>query len=89
MGDRIRKLDHVGIAIADMSEAIALFAGVLGATLIAGGDNDLTGIRLMQLSCGGFKIELMQPLRDDSVIAPRLARTGPGLHGRRSHPDGR
>ena len=23
------------------------------------------------------------------LIAPRLARTGPGLHGRRSHPDGR
>jgi methylmalonyl-CoA/ethylmalonyl-CoA epimerase len=77
---RIRKLDHIGIATTDMAAAVALFAGVLGATLISGGDNDRTGIRLMQLSCGGFKIELMQPLRDDSLIVPRLAKHGPGFH---------
>jgi methylmalonyl-CoA epimerase len=76
----VRKIDHVAIATTDMPEAVALFAGMLGATLIAGGDNDVTGIRLMHLSCGGFKIELMQPLRDDSLIAPRLARYGPGFH---------
>jgi methylmalonyl-CoA/ethylmalonyl-CoA epimerase len=76
----IRKLDHIGIATTDMPAAAALFVGVLGATLIAGGDNDGTGIRLMQLSCGGFKVELMQPLRDDSLISPRVAKHGPGFH---------
>src|ERR1700684_24055 len=54
-----------------MPEAVAL---------IAGGDNDTTGVRLMQLSCGGFKVELMQPLHDDSLVAKRLARHGPGFH---------
>jgi hypothetical protein len=63
-----------------MSAAVGLFAGVLGATLISGGDNDRTGIRLMQLSCGGSKVELMQPLRDDSLISSRLATHGPGFH---------
>jgi methylmalonyl-CoA epimerase len=76
----IKKIDHIGIATADMPAAVDLFAGVLGATLIAGGDNDQTGIRLMQLSCGGFKVELMQPLRGDSLISPRLATHGPGFH---------
>jgi methylmalonyl-CoA epimerase len=80
IGRRIQKIDHVAVATMDMPEAAALFVGVLGATLIAGGDNDLTGIRLMHLSCGGFKIELMQPLRDDSLIAPRLTKYGPGFH---------
>jgi methylmalonyl-CoA/ethylmalonyl-CoA epimerase len=77
---RIRKLDHVGIATTDMAQAAAFFAGVLGATLLAGGDNDSTGIRLMQFSCGGFKIELMQSIRDDSILASRLANRGPGFH---------
>jgi len=76
----VRKLDHVGIAVTDMAAAAALFAEVFGATLISGGDNDLTGIRLLQLACGGFKVELMQSLRDDSLISPRLASHGPGFH---------
>ena len=76
----IRRLDHVAIATADMSEPVGLFVGLLGATLLSGGDNDVSGTRLMHLQCGGFKLELMQPLRDDSPIAPRLAKTGPGFH---------
>jgi methylmalonyl-CoA/ethylmalonyl-CoA epimerase len=76
----IKKIDHIGIATADMTAAVGLFVGVLGATLIAGGDNDRTGVRIMQLSCGGFKIELMQPLHGNSLISPRLATHGPGFH---------
>jgi methylmalonyl-CoA/ethylmalonyl-CoA epimerase len=70
----------MGIAVTDMAAAAALFTGVFGATLICGGDNDLTGIRLLQLACGGFKVELMQPLRDDSLISARLAGHGSGFH---------
>lgn len=76
----IRTLDHVAIATADMSEPVGLFVGLLGATLLSGGDNDDSGIRLMHLRCGGFKIELLQPLRDDSPIAARLRTNGPGFH---------
>lgn len=80
VAEHIRKLDHVAIATADMREPVELFVGVLGATMIVGGDNDVTGTRLLHLSCGGFKIELMQPLRSDSPIAPRLDKYGPGFH---------
>jgi len=80
VGSHIRAIDHVAIATANMAEPVALFAGVLGATLLAGGDNDTTGTRLMHLALGGFKIELMQPLRDDSLIAARVAEHGPGFH---------
>jgi methylmalonyl-CoA/ethylmalonyl-CoA epimerase len=77
---RIRSLDHVAIAVEDMAPAAHLFVDVLGATLLSGGDNDDTGLRLMQVSCGGFKVELMQPLSDGSLISSQLARHGPGFH---------
>src|SRR5207244_10189058 len=72
--------DHVAIAALDLVEPAKLFVNLFGASLIAGGDNHLTGVRLMQLACGGFKLELMQPLRPDSLIAPQLAKSGPGFH---------
>jgi catechol 2,3-dioxygenase-like lactoylglutathione lyase family enzyme len=80
IGARVRRLDHLAIATLDMAEPVELFCGIFGARLIAGGDNDITGTRLMHLWCGGFKLELMQPLRPDSPLAPRLHRAGPGFH---------
>lgn len=80
VSDRIRHLDHVAVAVADMAPAARLFVDVLGGRLLSGGDNDETGIRLMQVSCGGFKVELMQPLRMDTTLGRHLGKRGEGLH---------
>lgn len=76
----IRRLDHVAIAANDLSQPLALFVDTLGGRLIAGGDNDQTGTRLIHIQCGGFKLELMQPLRADTPVAARLDKHGPGFH---------
>jgi hypothetical protein len=34
----------------------------------------------MQIACGGFKVELMQPLSADSTLARHLSKRGEGLH---------
>jgi methylmalonyl-CoA/ethylmalonyl-CoA epimerase len=80
VSDRIRHLDHVAIATIDMRPAAKLFVDVLGGRMLSGGDNDESGIRLMQITCGGFKVELMQPLRPDSTLARHLHKRGEGLH---------
>ncbi|KQW45241.1 hypothetical protein ASC77_19795 [Nocardioides sp. Root1257] len=80
VSERIRHLDHVAVAVADMRPAARLFVDVLGGRLLSGGDNDETGTRLMQLALGGFKVELMQPLRPDSTLARHLSKRGEGLH---------
>lgn len=80
VADRIQKIDHVAIAVPDIAEAVPLFRDALGGRFISGGDNDETGIRLVHLMLGGFKLELLQPLRDDSLLARSLARRGPGFH---------
>jgi methylmalonyl-CoA/ethylmalonyl-CoA epimerase len=74
------KVDHIGIAMAEISEAIPLFHDVLGGRFLAGGDNDDTGIRLVHFALPGFKVELMQPLRVDSLLQHHLERRGPGFH---------
>ena len=80
VSDRIRHLDHVAVATEDMEPAVRLFLDVLGGRLLSGGDNDETGVRLMQVACGGFKVELMQPLRTDSTLARHLRKRGEGFH---------
>lgn len=76
----ISKVDHIGIAVEDMAEAARLFHDALGGRFLNGGDNDMTGIRLAHFAFPGFKVELMQPLRPDSVLAESMHRRGPGFH---------
>lgn len=80
IGGRITSVDHVAIAVDDMVPAVRFLADVLGATMLIGGDNDETGIRVAKFSCAGFSIELMQPLRPDSALAAHLSRRGQGFH---------
>ena len=68
MGEhRILGIDHIGIAVADLDEAIAWYGeqGVREAMLSAGD--------------GGAAIQLLAPLRTDSAIGKFLDRNGPGI----------
>lgn len=76
----IGKVDHIAIAVTDMAQAGWLFHDVLGGQFLTGGDNDTTGIRLAHFGFPGFKIELMQPLRSDSMLAESIRRRGTGFH---------
>jgi methylmalonyl-CoA/ethylmalonyl-CoA epimerase len=78
--DRIQRLDHIAIAVEDMSAARDLFVGLLGAQFLNGGDNRSTGARLVHLAFGGAIVELMAPLRGDSALSRHLERRGTGFH---------
>lgn len=77
---RAEKFDHVGVAVRDAEKALELYVGVLGARFVLGGDNDETGNRIIHLALGGFKVELMQPLRPDNLLARFLDKRGEGFH---------
>jgi methylmalonyl-CoA/ethylmalonyl-CoA epimerase len=77
----LRHIDHLGIAVPSIAEAAALFVGMLGGRVTNGGDDPIMGIRTVQLTFeGGFRLELLEPLREDSGVARFLARRGPGFH---------
>src|SRR3954454_24083912 len=83
MGEhRIVGVDHVGIAVADLDEAIAWYRETFGLEAIHTEVNEEQGGREAMLSAadGGMTaIQLLAPLRPDSAIGKFLDRNGPGI----------
>lgn len=80
LAGQIQKVDHVGLVVPSVADAVPLVRDVLGARFIAGGDNHGTGVRIVHFALPGLKIELLAPLRVDSLVSDHLDRRGPGFH---------
>ena len=85
MGEhKIVGIDHVGIAVADLDEAIAWYAEAFGLEATHTEVNEEQGVREAMLSAvggpeGAAAIQLLAPLRPDSAIGKFLDRNGPGI----------
>ena len=82
MGEhRIVGVDHVGIAVANLDEAIAWYRETFGLEATHTEVNEEQGVREAMLSAGdgGAAIQLLAPLRPDSAIGKFLDRNGPGI----------
>jgi len=73
-------VDHIGIAVHDIEEAIALYASTAGTSVTLREKLIDRGVELAFLNTGGTRLELLMPLKDDTPIARFLAKHGPGLH---------
>jgi methylmalonyl-CoA/ethylmalonyl-CoA epimerase len=76
-------VDHLGIAVADLDDAIAFYTQVLGLRLTHQEDNGEQGVREAMLESdrpGQAQIQLLAPIASSSPVAAFLARRGPGLH---------
>ncbi len=75
-------VDHVGIAVADLDEAIAWYGATFGLVATHEEINEDQGVREAMLSApgdSGTAIQLLAPLRPDSSIGKFLDRNGPGI----------
>ena len=74
-------IDHVGVAVNDLDEAIAYHRDVLGMQLVHEETNPEQGVREAMMAVGdsGSYVQLLAPLSDDSPIAKFLGRCGPGI----------
>ncbi len=74
-------IDHVGIAVADLDEAIAFYETTYGMRLAHQEVNAEQGVREAMMAVGdsGSCIQLLAPLNEDSTIAKFLDRSGPGI----------
>jgi methylmalonyl-CoA/ethylmalonyl-CoA epimerase len=76
------RFDHVAHAVPRIRDVLPLYAGVMGARFVAGGDNPRVGYRGLQLELElGGKIELLEPLPGSDFFTRFFARhPGGGLH---------
>ncbi|NYJ02027.1 methylmalonyl-CoA/ethylmalonyl-CoA epimerase [Nocardioides thalensis] len=74
-------IDHVGIAVPDLDEAIAFYTDTYGMTVAHEETNEEQGVREAMVRVGDTDtcIQLLAPLSPDSTIGKFLDRSGPGL----------
>lgn len=74
------RLDHVGIAVRDLTAATALFRTLLGRE--PSGTEDVPGerVRVAFFQVGETRIELLEPTAPDSPVAKFLEKRGEGIH---------
>jgi len=73
-------IDHVGVAVADLDEAIARYRDGFGMALSHRETLGDQGVEAVLLDAGPCHVELLAPLGDDTPVGRYLAGRGPGLH---------
>ncbi len=73
-------LDHVGIAVQDIQQALAFYADALGLEVEAPEDVATERVRARAIPVGGPSLELLEATAPDSAIATYIGKRGPGLH---------
>ena len=80
MSIKLERIDHIGIAVSNMTEAISLYEGTLGMPLVHREQLDSQGLDAALLEVGEGHIELLEPIVEDSPVGRFIARDGEGLH---------
>jgi methylmalonyl-CoA epimerase len=73
-------LDHVGIAVQDLSAALAFYRDALGLEIEAPEDVASQHVRAHFVPAGEARLELLEATAPDSAIARFVEKRGPGLH---------
>ncbi len=73
-------LDHVGIAVRNVDEAIAFYRDALGLEIDTSEDVASQRVRAHFIPAGESSLELLEATASDSAIAKYVEKRGPGLH---------
>jgi methylmalonyl-CoA/ethylmalonyl-CoA epimerase len=82
------RIDHVGIAVRNLEEAIGWYETTYGLTVTSRETNESQGVHEAMLvvkapdpgELGGSYVQLLEPLSDDTPVGKFLVRNGPGVH---------
>jgi methylmalonyl-CoA/ethylmalonyl-CoA epimerase len=74
------RIDHVGIAVADLDQAVELWEGQMGLRVSHREVVAEQGVDAVLLDVGENHVELLAPLAPDTAVGRFIAKRGPGLH---------
>ena len=73
-------IHHLGIAVADLDEAVSTYERLFGAEVEHRATVAEQGIEAASLRVGTGRVELLASLGEDSPVGRFLAKRGPGMH---------
>ncbi|NIO36209.1 methylmalonyl-CoA epimerase [Candidatus Bathyarchaeota archaeon] len=74
-------IDHIGVAVSKLDEAISLYRDLLGLKLEGVKIAEEDKVRTAFFSTGGeTRIEIMEPTEDESPVAKFIEKRGEGIH---------
>ena len=76
----MKKVEHIGIAVKDLSNANALFEKLFNQSHYKVEEVESEGVSTSFFKVGDTKIELLQALQADSPIAKFIEKRGEGIH---------
>lgn len=74
------RIDHLGVAVENLEEAIVFYRDVLGMKLVHREVVAEQGVEAVLFDVGENHVELLSPLGPDTPVGKFLAAKGPGIH---------
>ena len=74
------RIDHVGIAVEDLEQAIGLYERDFEMQLAHRETVEEQGVEAVLLDVGEGHVELLRPLSPETVVGKFISKRGPGLH---------
>ena len=74
------RIDHIGVAVEDLDEAVALYSERLAMPVQHRETVEEQGVEAVLLGVGDSHVELLRPLGPETAVGRFLERNGPGLH---------
>ncbi len=74
------RIDHIGVAVTDLDEAVALYSRELGMPEQHRETVEDQGVEAVLVEIGEGHVELLRPLGPETPVGRFLERSGPGLH---------
>ncbi len=76
----LEKLDHIGIAVKDLDQAMMLYREAFGIEPDLVYESSYTKAKIAFFPIGDVRVELIQPVDPESVVGKFLEKRGEGIH---------
>ncbi len=76
----ITKIDHLGIAVRSIDEALPYYESILGLKCEGREEVESQKVKTAFFAVGDVHLELLEPTSEESPIAKFLEKNGPGIH---------
>ncbi|MDU0457102.1 MAG: methylmalonyl-CoA epimerase [Geobacteraceae bacterium] len=76
----LTKINHIGIAVKSLEESLPFYRDNLGMSFAGIEVVEEQKVRVAMLQIGESKIELLEPIAEDSPVARFIEKNGQGIH---------